>query len=924
MTTRRERVIVEAVDSYSAEVLRMAGATALFRREADQSNRSIGPMRSGLRGLDSDARKAGSSIDQLSGRLGLAVRAAGAFGPALTPLTTSLTPVLAGATTQVGFLIAALGTSVLAFQGVGDALTAIEDARLDPTVENLEEARQAMSLLAPQTQTFVRELSALRPQLTGLRDAAAGGIFPGLTESLDDVESLLPRMSGILERIGSATGNLIADGAEALAGPEWVQFFDFIEREAEPTLTTLGRTIGNLTRGVAELWMRMDPLSDDFTSGLLNASEDFARWADELGSTQGYREFLDYVRDTTPQVLDTLGSLGDAVLQIGEAAAPLGGPVLRILEDFLDVIARIADSPLGTPLLAIAAIASQVSLLRRAMTGLQGVMARPIGAGTVGGMLAGGTAAGRSPLRTMIADYRTLQSVENSAAGRAQATASAVVAQAQARDRLSASIRGNAAAAAKGGAAVAGLAFATSGAAESAGLTNTASLALLGTLAGPWGAGLGAAGGAVLDLKGSTDALSASIKGIYAAIDAGDLDGLNSAMAETQRQMNDLLTSDATSAKDSALLTLLGGQVGLVGSTAQGTIDALGDAWGRLSGKADEGARALRAGAEAQQTLASYQEAAASDRRYLSMLGAETAALQAKRNALRANQSALLAAFDAETAYRQALVAAREQARSNTAGIRGSTQAALGNRSALSQLAAAWNNQSASVRNNEARHRSARAAFVDTAVQMGVNRGEAQRLAREYLRMPKSVETRVIAKDEASARLAMIRNAIDQIRDKEVTITTNYRITRSGSVANTPGYGPQRNSADGSTVPKTGLPYADRHHYLLADGEEVVSNRYGQADRWRWLLKAINANRLADGGTARRADAIRAGVAVSPRFNQAVTVPAPQISLAGLTLRADVDGLGEVMFRVADDRIGAHRAGAAARSAAVYSGVSDD
>jgi hypothetical protein len=37
--------------------------------------------------------------------------------------------------------------------------------------------------------------------------------------------------------------------------------------------------------------------------------------------------------------------------------------------------------------------------------------------------------------------------------------------------------------------------------------------------------------------------------------------------------------------------------------------------------------------------------------------------------------------------------------------------------------------------------------------------------------------------------------------------------------------------ADGTTVPKTGLPYADRHLYLLADGERVTSNRHGQADK---------------------------------------------------------------------------------------------
>ena len=38
----------------------------------------------------------------------------------------------------------------------------------------------------------------------------------------------------------------------------------------------------------------------------------------------------------------------------------------------------------------------------------------------------------------------------------------------------------------------------------------------------------------------------------------------------------------------------------------------------------------------------------------------------------------------------------------------------------------------------------------------------------------------------------------------------------------------------------------------LAPGEEVISNQFGQADRNRDLLKAVNANRLAIGGTVTR------------------------------------------------------------------------
>lgn len=40
----------------------------------------------------------------------------------------------------------------------------------------------------------------------------------------------------------------------------------------------------------------------------------------------------------------------------------------------------------------------------------------------------------------------------------------------------------------------------------------------------------------------------------------------------------------------------------------------------------------------------------------------------------------------------------------------------------------------------------------------------------------------------------------------------------------------------------------------------MISNRYGQADRWRLLLKRINTNGMADGGTA------TARVSVLPGF----------------------------------------------------------
>lgn len=66
-------------------------------------------------------------------------------------------------------------------------------------------------------------------------------------------------------------------------------------------------------------------------------------------------------------------------------------------------------------------------------------------------------------------------------------------------------------------------------------------------------------------------------------------------------------------------------------------------------------------------------------------------------------------------------------------------------------------------------------------------------------------------------------------------------------------------AASGMTVPGQRAPYGDKVLAYLAPGEEVVSNRHGQADRNRGLLKAINANRMAKGGTAGKVFGVTTG-----------------------------------------------------------------
>src|SRR5690349_20168813 len=87
---------------------------------------------------------ASAQIDRFSGRLRLLADASALLGPALIPIGAVAVPAVAGLAAQFGFAALAGGAAIAAFQGVGDALSAVNKAHLDPTAENLEKARKAM------------------------------------------------------------------------------------------------------------------------------------------------------------------------------------------------------------------------------------------------------------------------------------------------------------------------------------------------------------------------------------------------------------------------------------------------------------------------------------------------------------------------------------------------------------------------------------------------------------------------------------------------------------------------------------------------------------------------------------------------------------------------------------------------------------
>lgn len=585
------------------------------RRVAVKIDADPNPFVRGLTTASTAAKGFAHELESADGRMANLVQTGLALAPALVPIGAAAVPALAGLTLQLGLAAAAGGTALLAFHGIGDALKALDTYQLQPTAENFAKLKAELDKLGPAGQEFTLYLDQLKGHLQGVQDLAEQGLLPGVEDSINHLLGLLPQVDDVVFTISSTLGDLTAKAGQGLADDQTFRdFFTYIDTTARPVLTEMGQTLGYVTDGVAELIMAADPLSRDFSTGLRDAAKSFDEWAAGLAQTKGFHDFVDYIQSNGPRVLDTLGAVANALVQLVQAAAPVGPVALAGIRLLADSLAAIADSPVGPILISTAAA---VGVLGRSLALLKTVGLRGDGQSMIGralnvdsiknapGVLREASAAARElataeqaaelASRRLSVSQGVLANVNKARRGvglpeqwdlasgsvsddtvklaKANERVTTAAERAQVAERAKATaIREGAVAAGKGAAAAAGLAVATTGVADQMGLSNTASLALLGTIGGPWGAAVGGAVGLTLDLAHANDDLETSISSLDRTTQASAVSfaAWSASISDTEQNSGDL---EAKSAGLLAAAHSIGGAFGELGSI-------VGDKWG--------------------------------------------------------------------------------------------------------------------------------------------------------------------------------------------------------------------------------------------------------------------------------------------------------------------------------------------------------
>jgi hypothetical protein len=148
---------------------------------------------------------------------------------------------------------------------------------------------------------------------------------------------ILPSVTPLIVAVSGAITTLLDDLSRAASGPGFKQFIAAFAGKAAHDLVAFGRIAGNAIKGLTGFILALD---GSFGGGVLhNLGELSSKFAD-LGANAGHSKalqaFADYFHKNGPQVAATLGSLARSIGHIVAALAPLGPPVLRIIQGIAD------------------------------------------------------------------------------------------------------------------------------------------------------------------------------------------------------------------------------------------------------------------------------------------------------------------------------------------------------------------------------------------------------------------------------------------------------------------------------------------------------------------------------------------------------------------------------------------------------------
>lgn len=296
----------------------LAGRANALTNNMDGLDGSLRRVGAGLAGLRGSVGSLGSSLGGASDGSKKLLMAAIALAPAIVPIAAAvspLVPALGAAGAAMMAFGAALLPQILAMGKVGEAhknyKKAVEDSGRTSTqaVEAEKEWLKQVTKASPEVRKAAASLDVMKDAYKGWTDSLASDTLPVATKGFGVLSTLFPKMTPLVRGVSAEFDRLMNKLA---VGVNSKAFDAFMVKLAEFSQRTIRSAVDGMTR--------------------------FGQAMNRGIQSDGFREFLAYVRDSGPIVGETLANLGRALGKLIVAAADTGVGVLAIANAFAKLV----------------------------------------------------------------------------------------------------------------------------------------------------------------------------------------------------------------------------------------------------------------------------------------------------------------------------------------------------------------------------------------------------------------------------------------------------------------------------------------------------------------------------------------------------------------------------------------------------------
>lgn len=206
--------------------------------------------------------------------------------------------------------------------------------------KGMEQASQSVLKWAENSQTASKFFNMMNT--TGVKTfntllSAAGRFGDGLINVFTQLGPLFEWTAKGLDNLGKKFQNW----ANSVEGQNAIK--SFIEYTKE-NLPKIGQIFGNVFAGIGNLMKAFAQNSSNIFDWLVKMTGKFREWSEEVGKSEGFKKFVQYVQENGPVIMDLIGNIIRVLVAFGTAMAPIASVILKVVTALAGFIAKLFET----------------------------------------------------------------------------------------------------------------------------------------------------------------------------------------------------------------------------------------------------------------------------------------------------------------------------------------------------------------------------------------------------------------------------------------------------------------------------------------------------------------------------------------------------------------------------------------------------